>query len=229
MNSESTETSVTASIEELLRIERRRVEDEAAARRARHEAERRAAEEARAEEEALRRCEDERRAREAFVAAEQAHAEREAGATGTAQDVARGATAAPSEAPATPPNTMQLRQRSRTLLVTLAVVGLTCAGGAGLALHATENMDNDRASAHSRSAQTNIRIDEIERALHAESDALNEVEAKLDTLISHGSMAPPVVAPAPALPRAPRVPRLAPPIAPVSRCKQGDPICSDLP
>lgn len=229
MNSESTESSVTASIEELLRIERRRAEDEAAARRARQETERRAAEQARAEEEARRRYVEAQRAREAFIAAEQARAEREERASRAARDVAPDGPRAFPDVPAAPANVVYVRERGSALLIALALFALTWAGGTGLALHAAARMDDDRASARSSSAQASTRIDEIERAAHAEADALSEVQAKLDTLVSRGSVTPPVAMPAPAPPRAPRIHRIAPPIAPTAHCKQGDPICSDLP
>jgi hypothetical protein len=240
---------VTVSIEELLRLEQRRVEDEAAARRAREHADRQTAEEAaaraRAEEDARRREAEARRERETAALGEREarlHAIRDAEivrarleAEAAARLDALRATHAYEERLAAARNTGRARGGARAVHAILVLLALTWAAGAWSARRTAAQMTDDRAWARAASAEARGAVDGLQRALDRQADAIADVRARVDALPRPDVLA--AALPAARDPGARGAPTahvggIARPLRASgagARCKDGDPMCSDLP
>lgn len=248
---ERSDSSVTVSLQEIIRLEEQRAAQEAAARRAREVEERRAAQEAeahaRAREEALRRDAEARTRSEALAEGEREarrQAERDAAIAKARHEV--DAAARLEELRATHEHDRQLamlrtgtdsKRAVRTTYGLLALLAMTWAVGTWSAMRTTRRITE--ASAWSREESVGLRssLESVERALQRQTERIAELQGRLDD--GPRREAPPATAAPSAAPRS-RTPRqsqafriLQAPVqpAPVPRaeCKQGDPVCSDLP
>jgi hypothetical protein len=132
-------------------------------------------------------------------------------------------------------STAGARGGGRAVHVTFLLLALTWAAGTWCAARGAERMAEDRAWARAASADARSAVDGLQVALHQQADAIAAVRARIDAL-------PHSDAPAPTAPAARDADvRGAPPargggaLRPThtsvggARCREGDPMCSELP
>jgi colicin import membrane protein len=243
---ERSESSVVVSVNELLRLEQRRVEQEADARRARDAAERaaRADVEARtraAEQERQRAAESRERA-EALAHREQearllaiqevelAKARHEADAAARARELR--ATREHEERLVAAREGARSQRLARTAYGAFALLAATWAAGGWYTWRTAHQVTAERASYREASAEQGEAYERLQQAYSEQSSAIAGLRSRLADLSQRETLAPPPAASTPIAPTShPRVtpdpPR--PPAARRAPCRQGDPICSDLP
>ncbi len=242
------ESSVVVSLNEILRLEERRSEEEADARRAREATERLAAAELEAR---VRAAEAERRRDAESRARAEAIADREREACFDAAKEAElvrarheaEATARMKELQATQAHEQRLivlrEAERRTGLQRIAygvfaLLAATWTMGGWYSLRAAHRMDEERASYwRERSEQTRA-YGQLEQAFNEERDAVAALQKKLEGLPRNDAPAAALRPAAPSSARNPSAAQAAVPLsrapstAPLSRCKEGDPLCSDI-
>lgn len=249
MRKESNESSVVFSLNELMKLEEQRREDEAEARRAQEAAARRAAAEVvarerAAEEERLRVAEARRHAEalaarehearlQAMKEAEIVRASHEAEAAARAKELL--ATREHDRAVAASRDDASRRKLARATYGTAALLAATWVGGGWYSLQTAHQMTEGQAIYREATATQKDALARLQHAFEEQGDKIASLERDLADL-HRTDVAPaparPQVAPGPRngpVERAPARPPLRGPTNPRPPCKDHDPLCSDLP
>lgn len=249
MRKESNESSVVFSLNELMRLEQRRREDEAEARRFQEAAARRAAAEVvateRAAEEERLRVARARRQAEALAArehaarlqamkdAELARAPHEAAAAARAKELL--ATREHERAAAASRDDAGRRKLARATYATAGLLVATWAGGGWYSVQAAKQRTEEQATYREATATQKGPLEKLQRTLEEQGDKIAGLEKGLADLRRSD------------VPQAPTRPQVTPEVRnaladhppprsplrgtrnPGSPCKDHDPLCTDLP
>ena len=248
MRKESNDSSVVFSLNELMRLEDRRREEEAEAARAREAATRRAAAEAEAREraaeeerlraaearrlaEALAVCEHEARL-QAMTEAEIVRARHEAEAATRAEELL--ATREHERALVVSRDEVSRRKLARATYATAALLVATWAGGGWYSVQAARQMTEEQATYREATATQKGALEKLQRAFEEQDDKIASLEKDFADL--HRTETAPAPARAQVTPgprgASPEHTQVRPPprgASPRPACKDHDPLCTDLP
>ncbi len=249
MRKESNDSSVVFSLNELMRLEGQRREEEAEAARAREAATRRAAAEAaareRAEEEERLRAAEARRHAEALAArehearlqamkeAEMARARHEADAAARAKELL--ATREHERALAASRDDAARRKLARATYATAALLAVTWVGGGWYSVQASRQRTDEQANYRDATATQTGALEKLQRASDEQGDRIARLERDFADLHHPEVALPPARPPVSPGPRsaAPDHMQLRPPQHGTASqrppCKDHDPLCTDLP